>query len=212
MSKDTRHYDTIVAPSSPKRRPSRPTQPVRVQGSPRGDQAADQGGDREAVRRQGDGGEHADPQGQGEDVPRRRGRQQDVKKAVVTLADGSPHRRDQRRLRYKSMAMKTYKPIDAGPSPARHRRPLRALQGQAAQDADRGQIREGRPQQYRPHHRALPRRRPQADLSHRRLQASQVRPARQGRAARIRSQPLGVHRADQIRRRRAGLHHRAAAP
>ena len=28
-----------------------------------------------------------------------RGRQQDVKKAVVTLADGSPHRRHQRRLR-----------------------------------------------------------------------------------------------------------------
>ena len=36
--------------------------------------------------------------------------------------------------------------------------------------------------------------------------------AGEGRAAGIRSQPHELHRADQIRRRRAGLHHRAAAP
>ena len=33
-----------------------------------------------------------------------------------------------------------------------------------------------------------------------------------GRAARIRSQPHQLHRADQLPGRRAGLHHRAAAP
>ena len=53
-----------------------------------------------------------------------RGKQQDVKKAVVTLADG--HRIDVTTAceDQATMALKTYKPIDAGPSPARDRRPL----------------------------------------------------------------------------------------
>ena len=92
MSKDTRHYDTIVAPLITEKATIASDLNQYVSWSPRGHQAADQGGGREAVRRQGDGGEHADPQGQGQDVPGRPGRQQDLKKAVVTLADG--HRID----------------------------------------------------------------------------------------------------------------------
>ena len=49
-------------------------------------------------------------------------------------------------------------------------------------------------------------------LSHRRLQAAEVRRPGEGRAARIRSEPLRLHRADPLLGRRDLLHHRAAAP
>ena len=110
------------------------------------------------------------------------------------------------------MALKNYNPTTPEPAPAGHRRPLRPLEGQAGQGADRGPVVEGRPQQYRPHHGALPGRRPQAHLSHRRLQAPQVRRRGDGRAAGIRSEPHRLHRAGELCRRRAGLHPGAAAP
>ena len=47
---------------------------------------------------------------------------------------------------------------------------------------------------------ALPWRRPQAVVSHGRLQASQAGHAGDGRAARIRSEPHRLHRADQVSR------------
>ena len=67
-----------------------------------------------------------------------------------------------------------------------------------------------RPQRQRPHHDAPPGRRPQAPLPHHRLQAPEGRRAGQGRRDRVRPQPLGAHRAAALRRRREGLHPRAA--
>ena len=79
---------------------------------------------------------------------------------------GSPHRRDHRAVRAESsMALKTLQSDHAEPAPAGAGRPFGALQGQAGQGADRGQELERRPQQQRPHHGALPRRRPQADAT-----------------------------------------------
>ena len=109
------------------------------------------------------------------------------------------------------MALKTYKPDHAEPAPARHRRPHRPLSRRAGEDADRGPEFDRRPQQPRPHHLALPRRRPQAGLSQDRLQAHAARRARDGRAHRIRSEPHRLHRAGEISGRRAVLHPRAAA-
>ena len=65
---------------------------------------------------------------------------------------------------------------------------------------------EGRPQQ--PGHRlhALPWRRPQADVSHHRLQAAQGRRLGHGRVDRVRPEPLGPHRPAAVRGRREGVH------
>ncbi len=109
------------------------------------------------------------------------------------------------------MALKTFNPTTPSQPPAGHRRPLGPLQGQAGQGADRRSDQERAVATIRSHHRPLHRRRSQAHLPHHRLQASQVRRRRHGRAARIRSEPHRLHRADQVRGRRAGLHHRAAA-
>ena len=89
-----------------------------------------------------------------------RGKQQDFKKAIVTLADG--HRIDvtTRSVEGTDHGSQDIQSDDAGPAPARARRSQRALQGQAGQGVDRGQVGEGRPQQRRSHHRALSRRRP----------------------------------------------------
>ena len=54
----------------------------------------------------------------------------------------------------------------------------------------------------RPHHRAAARRRAQAPLSDRRLQADEVRRAGDGGAAGVRSQSQRLHRADPLRGRR----------
>ena len=99
------------------------------------------------------------------------------------------------------------------PRPARPdpRRQVVAVEGQAGQGADRRQDQDRRPQQQGPRHLARHRRRSQAEVPLHRLQASQVGPARHGRAARVRSQPHRVHRAGQVRGRRARLHPRAAA-
>ena len=98
------------------------------------------------------------------------------------------------------MALKTYKPT----TPSQRQLVLvdrsRALQGQAGQGPGRGQALDRRAQQLRPRHRALARRRPQARLPPRRLQAPQARHAGDGRAARIRSEPHRVHRAHQATR------------
>ncbi len=110
------------------------------------------------------------------------------------------------------MALKTYKPT----TPSQRQLVLvdrsALYKGKPVKALTEGKTLDRRPQQQRPHHRALPRRRAQAGLSHDRLQAAQVRRAGDGRAARIRSEPHRVHRADQVRGRRAGLHPRAAAP
>ena len=50
------------------------------------------------------------------------------------------------------------------------------------------------------------RRRKQEALSHHRFQARQGRHSREGRNDRVRSEPFGVHRAAELRRRRAPLH------
>ena len=111
------------------------------------------------------------------------------------------------------MALKTYNPTTPGlrqlalvdRSELYKGKPVKALTGR--------QVGEGRPQQPRPHHRALPRRRPQADLPHHRLQASQARRCRRT-VERLEYDPNRTSFIALITlcRRRAGLHHRAAAP
>ena len=89
MIKDVRHYDVIVSPVITEKATiaSENNQFVfkvaRNATKPQIKAAIET-----TVRRQGDGGQHASAQGQEQDVPRRARRQQDVKKAIVTLADG----------------------------------------------------------------------------------------------------------------------------
>ena len=92
----------------------------------------------------------------------RPGRRSDYKKAIVTLARGQRDRRDRRGS--EPMALKTFNPTTPSRRAARHRRPQRAVEGQAGQVPDRGPARQGRPQQHRPHHDAPARRRQQAAL------------------------------------------------
>ena len=79
-------------------------------------------------------------------------------------------------------------------------------QEEAGEVAAAPQAEEGRPQQ--PGHRlhALPRRRPQADVPHHRLQAPQGRRLGDGRRHRIRPEPLGPDRPAPVRGRREGVH------
>ena len=209
---DPRHYDVIVAPVvTEKATVASEHNKVVFKVASQGDQAANQGSRREAVRRQGEEREHAGPQGQDQGVPRQ------FRFAVGREAGdrdprrGPPHRRHHRTIRRYSDGIENIQSDDARPAPAGDGRPFGALQGQAGQGVDRGQARQWRPQQHRPHHRALPRRRPQEGLPHGRLQAQQGRRSRGRRAAGIRSEPHRVHRADQVSGRRAGLYPGAAA-
>ena len=209
---DPRHYDVILSPVITEKATIASEQnQVMFKVATHRDQAADQGSGREAVRRQGQERQHPCPQGQGQGLQGQR------RHAVAGQARdrdprrGSPHRRDHGSVRSSAMALKTYNPVTPSQRQLVHRRPLRPASRRAGQGADRGQALVRRPQQQRPHHGAVPRRRPQAGLSHGRLQAPQVRRAGEGRAHRIRSEPHRLHRADQVRGRRARLHPGAAA-
>ena len=110
------------------------------------------------------------------------------------------------------MALKTYNPTSPSMRQLVTVDRERAVQGQAGQEADRGPAQLGRAQQSRPHHHALPRRRPQAHLPPGRLQAArQVGRGGDRRAAGVRPEPHRLHRAGQVRGRRARLHPGAAA-
>ena len=86
---EARHYDVIVAPViTEKATYATEMKPGRVQGPQGRDQARDQGRRRAPVRRQGRGRQHAHPQRQAQGLQGQRGQQSDLKKAVVTLADG----------------------------------------------------------------------------------------------------------------------------
>ena len=76
----------------------------------------------------------------------------------------------------------------------------------AAQAAGRAAARVGRPQQPRPADVVVARRRPQADVPHHRLQARQARHPGEGLDDRVRPEPIGAHRAPDLRRRREALH------
>ena len=82
-------YDVILAPGGDREvDPDVRAQPGRVQGPQGRDQAGDQGRGRRPVRRQGHRGEHAGPEGQEKRFKGRVGFRSDVKKAIVTLAEG----------------------------------------------------------------------------------------------------------------------------
>ena len=82
----------------------------------------------------------------------------------------------------------------------------------AREDPRRGSQEVRRPQRARPQDRPPPRRRRQAPVPQDRLQAHQGRRAGEGRRDRVRPEPLGVHRAAALRRRREGLHPRPEPP
>ena len=117
-------------------------------------------------------GEHAGAEGQDQAVPRSSRRPVGLKKAIVTPGRRPVHRFHHRpRMKARGHGTEAIQPGHA--EPARHGpdRPFRAVEGQAGQGFDRGQAQLGRAQQPRPHHRPLPRRRTQAGVSRRRLQA-----------------------------------------
>ena len=126
---------------------------------------------------------------------------------------GSPHRRDHRTVRREQRwHSRTYNPTTPGQrqlvlvdrSALYKGKPVKALT--EGKHSTGGRNNNGRiTVRFRGggHKQTLP---------HGRLQAPQVRRAGEGRAARIRSEPHRLHRADQVRRRRAGLHPGAAAP
>ena len=86
---------------------------------------------------------------------------------------------------------------------------LRDHEDHAREVAARAQAGYRRPQQPRPQDRPPPRRRPQAAVPHRRLQAQQGRRPGQGRGHRVRPQPQRPHRPVALPRRREALHPRA---
>ena len=98
------------------------------------------------------------------------------------------------------MALKTFRPTSPEPAPSGADRPQRPVEGRSGQGAGRGQVQDRRPQHRRPHHDAPHRRRSQAVLPAGRLPSPQARRAGHRRAARVRSEPDRVHRADQVRR------------
>ena len=176
------------------------------------EQARDQGGGRGPVRRHGAGGQHAGAEGQDQALQGAArpalGREEGVRQAGRRPVDRFHHRPRIGRARDGTQAIQS-----GHGEPARHGadQPFRAVEGQAGQDADRGQERHRRAQQPRPHHQPLHRRRAQAGVSLRRFQAAQVRRAGDGGAAGIRSEPQRVHRAGEVPGRRAVLHPGAAA-
>ena len=137
---DPRHYDVIVAPVvTEKATVASEHNKVVFRVASQGDQAANQGSRREAVRRQGEEREHAGPQGQDQGVPRQ------FRFAVGREAGdrdprrGPPHRRHHRTIRRYSDGIENIQSDDARPAPAGDGRPFGALQGQAGQGVDRGQ-------------------------------------------------------------------------
>ena len=111
------------------------------------------------------------------------------------------------------MALKTYNPTSPSLRQLVTDRPQRAAQGQAGQGADRGPAKTGGRNNHGRITSRLPRRRPQAhatgSIDFKRRGKFGV--AGDRRAARVRSEPHGVHRPDQVRGRRARLHPGAAA-
>ena len=109
------------------------------------------------------------------------------------------------------MALKSYKPT----TPSQRNLVIvdrtGLYRGKPVKSPGRGSELDRRPQQPWPHHQPLPRRRPQAGLSHHRLQAHAPRRGRDRRAHRIRSEPHRLHRAGEVQGRRADLHPGAAA-
>ena len=189
-------------------------QPGDLQGRPQGDQAADQGSGGEAVRRQGEERQHPDPQGQDQGLQGHLRRAVGRQESDRDPGRGPPHRRDDRACkgRKRDNGTQDLQTRHAEPAPARPGRPLRrSTRASRSSSSPRDRARVGRAQQQRPHHRALPRRRPQAGLSAGRLQAAQVRRAGEDRAHRIRPEPHRLHRAPEVRGRRALLHPGAAA-
>ena len=139
--------------------PALRAQQGRLQGRGRRHQARDRGGGRGAVQGQGDRGQHprcrrARPSACGASP----GRRSDVKKAIVTLAEGqSIDITTGLRLRYDGL--KQYNPTSPGPARPGAGRQVRAAQGQAREVAGRGPDQDRRPRRRRPHRRAFPRRR-----------------------------------------------------
>ncbi len=109
----------------------------------------------------------------------------DVKKAIVTLAEGAVDRRHRRDLKAEWHSRIT-NPTSPGPAAALILIDRScAVQGQAGQGADRRQAQDRRPQQQGSRDVARHRRRPQAALSHHRFQASPVGRRGHRRADRI---------------------------
>ena len=139
------------------------------------------------------------------------GQQSDVKRAIVTSKKVIASTATTDCKESVAMALKNIQSGNAGPAPAGDRRPLGAAQGAAGQVADRGAELDGWSQQSRADHLTFPGWWPQAGLSADRFPPQEVRCAGNGRTAGIRSEPHGLHRADQYQDGELATS-RAAAP
>ena len=162
---------------------------------------------RRCSRRQGRGRAHPRGHGkvrrQGQFTGRRSGLEEGVRAAPGGLEDRVLRGRvGDRRWRIKKLKPTNPASRQQTRSRLRRARPAR----RPHKPLTEGKPATGGAQQPRPHHRALPRRRPQAALPHHRLPPRQARHPGQGGVDRVRPEPLGAHRAAALRRRRAALH------
>ncbi len=176
-------------------------------------QAADQGSGRGPVRCEGYVREHAGAEGQDQAVqgPARQaiGRQEGVRATGRGPVDRSLQR--PRIGRGQTMALRQFNPVTASLRGTVLIDRCELWKGKPVKALTVGKSHSRRTQQPRPHPGAVSRRRAQAVVPQRRLQASQVRRAGDRGAAGIRPEPQRVHRPGEIPGRRVGLHHRAAA-
>ena len=128
-------------------------------------------------------------------------------------AEGRARRCPSSRRSKRIMPIKTYRPDNADRGASRRwsrartspsRRPEKSLV--------RVEAAHRRPQQHRPRHVAVHRRRPQEGLPGGRFQARQDGHSGGGGGHRVRSQPLGAHRAAELRGWREALHPPARRP
>ena len=110
------------------------------------------------------------------------------------------------------MAIKTMKPT----TPARRYQTYSTFEEITATEPEKSLTKpvkkNGRPQQPRPSDEPSPRRRAQAQVPRRRLPPRQDGHPRQGEDHRVRPEPLGAHRAAELRRRREALHRGPRGP
>ena len=151
--------------------------------------------------------------------PKRRGltagRTRSWKKAIVQVRPGDPipiFQGLQGLEGVTPMPIRKPKPTSPGRRFVDVRRLRRDHELRAREVARRGAQEERRAQRARPQDRPPPRRRRQAPVPQDRLQAPQGRRAGEGRRDRVRPEPLRLHRAAALRRRREALHPGAAPP
>ena len=210
------HSQVIIRPVvSEKSLRARRGRQVHLPRPPRRAQDADPPGGRVALRRQRARGPHdvaSSPSPSAAGSPRAaraRGRRPSCRCAPATRSRSSRASRGSRRA---SMAIRKPKPTSPGRRFSTYPDFAEITKTEPEKTPRRGPEEVRRAQRSRAQDVAPSRRRRQAPVPQDRLQAPQGRHPGQGRRDRVRPQPVGVHRAAALRRRREGLHPGPGAP